>query len=62
MLSKIWAVFLGCQIKVNDNFFVKGGTTYRKNTNYAINSDFELNDGIKFFGIKNIEVFGVNLI
>ena len=55
-------VFLGCQIKVNDNFFVKGGTTFKKNTNYATNSDFELNDGIKFYGIKDIEVFEVNLI
>ena len=59
---KYGPVFLGCQIKVNDNFFVKGGTTYRKNVNYAINSDFELNDGIKFFGIKDLEVFEVNLI
>ena len=25
-------------------------------------SDFELNDGIKFFGIKDLEVFEVNLI
>ena len=55
-------VFLGCQIKVNDNFFVKGGITFKKNTNYATNSDFELNDGIKFYGIKDIEVFEVNLI
>ena len=59
---KYGPVFLGCQIKVNDNFFVKGGTTYRKNTNYAINSDFELNDGVKFFGIKEIEVFEVQFI
>ena len=59
---KYGPVFLGCQIKVNDNFFVKGGTTYKKNTNYATNSDFELNDGIKFYGIKDIEVFEVNLI
>ena len=59
---KYGPVFLGCQIKVNDNFFVKGGTTYRKNVNYAINSDFELNDGIKFFGIKDLEVFEVNLL
>ena len=59
---KYGPVFLGCQIKVNDNFFVKGGTTYRKNVNYAINSDFELNDGIKFFGIKDLEVFEVTLI
>ena len=59
---KYGPVFLGCQIKVNDNFFVKGGTTYRKNLNYAINSDFELNDGIKFFGIKDLEVFEVNLL
>lgn len=59
---KYGPVFLGCQIKVNDNFFVKGGTTYKKNTNYATNSDFELNDGVKFYGIKDIEVFEVNLI
>ena len=59
---KYGPVFLGCQIKVNDNFFVKGGTTYIKNVNYAINSDFELNDGIKFFGIKDLEVFEVNLL
>ena len=59
---KYGPVFLGCQIKVNDNFFVKGGTTYRKNVNYAINADFELNDGVKFFGIKDLEVFEVSLI
>ena len=59
---KYGPVFLGCQIKVNDNFFVKGGTTFKKNTNYATVSDFELNNGIKFYGIKDIEVFEVNLI
>jgi len=59
---KYGPVFLGCQIKINDNFFVKGGTTFKRNTNYATNSDFELNDGIKFFGVKDIEVFEVNFI
>ena len=59
---KYGPVFLGCQIKINDNFFVKGGTTYRKYINYATNSDFELNGGIKFYGIRDIEVFEVNLI
>ena len=59
---KYGPVFLGCQIKVNDNFLVKGGTTYKKNINYATNADFELNYGIKFYGIKDIEVFEVNLI
>ena len=59
---KYGPVFLGCQIKINDNFFVKGGTTFKRNTNYATNTDFELNDGIKFFGVKDIEVFEVNFI
>ena len=59
---KYGPVFLGCQIKINDNFFVKGGTTFKRNTNYETNSDFELNDGIKFFGIKDIEVFEINFI
>ena len=59
---KYGPVFLGCQIKINDNFFVKGGTTFKKNTNYATLNDFELNDGEKFYGIKDVEVFEVNLI
>ena len=59
---KYGPVFLGCQIKINDNFFVKGGTTFKRNINYATNSDFELNDGIKFFVIKDIEVFEINLV
>ena len=59
---KYGPVFLGCQIKINDNFFAKGGTTFKKNTNYATNSDFELNDGVKFFGVKDIEVFEVTVI
>ena len=59
---KYGPVFLGCQIKINDNFFVKGGTTFKKNVNYATLTDFELNDGIKFYGIKDIEVFEVGLI
>lgn len=59
---KFGPVFMGCQIKINDNFFVKGGTTFRKNANFATNNDYELTDGSKFFGVKDIEVFEVLLI
>ena len=59
---KFGPVFMGCQIKINDNFFVRGGTTFRKNLNYATNNDYELTGGNKFFTVKDIEVFEVLLI
>ena len=59
---KFGPVFMGCQIKINDNFFVKGGTTFRKNANFATNNDYELTGGLKFFSVKDIEVFEVCLI
>ena len=59
---KYGPVFMGCQIKINDNFFVRGGTTFRKKANYATNNDYELTGGLKFFGVKDIEVFEVALI
>ena len=54
-------VFLGCQIRIYDEFFTKGGTTYEKGLNYNTQEDFELTGGQKKFEVKEIEVYSVDL-
>ena len=54
-------VFLGCQIRIYDNFFKNGGTTFEKGLNYDTEEDFELTGGLKKFDIKDIEVYSVEL-
>ena len=54
-------VFLGCQIKINDDAFTNNGSTYRKNETYQTEEDFELNGGNEFFKIKEIEVYSIEL-
>ena len=61
MLSKIWAVFLGCQIRIYDEFFTNGGTTFEKGLNYNTQEDFELTGGMKQFEVNEIEVYGIEL-
>ena len=58
---KYGPVFLGCQIRIFDEFFTNGGTTYEKGLNYDTQEDFELSGGLKKFEIKEIEVYGVHL-
>ena len=55
------AVFLGCQIRINDNAFKKGGTTFTKGVTYLTNEDFELSGGEQKFGIKEIEAYSVTI-
>ena len=52
-------IFFGCQIRVYDNFFSKGGSTYLKGLNYATDEDYELTNGNQTFGIKELEVYEV---
>ena len=52
-------IFFGCQIRVYDNFFSKGGSTYLKGQNYATEEDYELTNGNQAFGIKDLEVYEV---
>ena len=52
-------VFLGCQIRIYDNAFSKGGTTFEKEVNYYTNEDYELTGGEREFEVKEIEVYGV---
>ena len=52
-------IFLGCQIRIYDNFFIKGGTTFEKGLNYNTEEDYELNDGEREFKVKEVEVYEV---
>jgi len=52
-------IFFGCQIRIYDNFFTKGGTTYLKGLNYATQEDYELTNGNQSYGIRELEVYEV---
>lgn len=55
-------VFFGCQIRIYDKFFKKGGSTCLKCLNYQTLEDFELNGGQQKFRVKDLEVYEVNLL
>ena len=52
-------VFFGCQIRIYDNYLIKGGTTFKKGLNYCTTEDFELTGGKQNFGVNDIEVYEV---
>ena len=54
-------IFLNCQIKINDDVFTNGGSTFCKGQNYQTEEDFELNGGNQDFQIKEIEVYEIEL-
>ena len=54
-------VFLGCQIRIYNDFFKNGGTTYEKGLNFDTQEDYELTGGFNKFGVKDIEVYSVEL-
>ena len=56
---KFGPIFLGCQIRIYDNAFTKGGSTFEKGLNYNTEEDFELTGGDRLFNIKEIEVYEV---
>ena len=56
---KFGPIFLGCQIKIFDNAFTKGGTTFEKELNFNTQEDYELTGGDRVFQIKEIEVYEV---
>ena len=58
---KFGPIFLGCQIKIFDNAFTKGGTTYEKELNFNTEEDYELTGGDRTFDVKDIEVYEVIL-
>ena len=54
-------VFLGCQIRIFDEAFTKGGSTFQKGKNYNTEEDFELTGGEENFKVKDIEVYSIEL-
>ena len=58
---KYGPIFLGCQIRIYDEFFKKGGSTFEKGMNYDTQEDYELSGGLKEFDVKEIEVYSIEL-
>jgi DNA repair exonuclease SbcCD ATPase subunit len=56
---KFGPIFLGCQIRIFDNAFSKGGTTFEKGLNFNTEEDFELTGGEREFNVRDIEVYEV---
>ena len=56
---KFGPIFLGCQIKIFDNAFTRGGTTFEKELNFNTEDDYELTGGNRTFDVKDIEVYEV---
>ena len=56
---KFGPIFLGCQIKIFDNAFTRGGTTFEKELNFNTEEDYELTGGNRSFDVKDIEVYEV---
>ena len=56
---KYGPIFLGCQIRIYDNAFTKGGTTFKKGLNFNTEENYELTDGDREFKVKEIEVYEV---
>ena len=52
-------IFSGCQIKIKDEAFSNGGSTFERGINYYTNEDYELTGGDKEFLVKEIEVYSV---
>jgi hypothetical protein len=59
---KFGPVFFGCQIRIYDDFFTKGGTTCHKGLNYKTTKDYELNNGEQKYLIKDIEIYSIETI
>ena len=59
---KFGPVFFGCQIRIYDEFFKKGGTTCHRGLNYNTKTDYELNNGEQSFIVKEIEVYDVEVM
>ena len=59
---KFGPVFFGCQIRIYDEFFKKGGTTCHRTLNYKTKEDYELNSGEQTYIVKEIEVYDIEVI
>ena len=59
---KFGPVFFGCQIRIYNEFFTKGGTTCFRGLNYKTTKDFQLNKGKQTYIVKDIEVYEIEPI
>ena len=59
---KFGPVFFGCQIRIYDDFFTKGGTTCGRGLNYKTKKEYELNNGKQTYLIKDIEVYKIDTV
>ena len=59
---KFGPVFFGCQIRIYNDCFTKGGSTCFKGLNYKTVNDFELNNGEQTYIVKDIEVYNIETI
>ena len=56
---KFGPIFLGCQIRIYDNAFTKGGSTFERGLNFDTEEDYELSGGDRTYNVKEIEVYEV---
>ena len=56
---KYGPVFFGCQIRIYNDCFTKGGTTCLSALNYNTKQDYELNNGEQSYIVKDIEVYDI---
>ena len=59
---KFGPVFFGCQIRIYNEFFTKGGTTCYRGLNYKTTKDYQLNNGEQTYIVKDIEVYEIEPI
>ena len=59
---KFGPVFFGCQIRIYDDCFTKGGTTCHRGLNYKTKEDYELNNGQQKYLVKDIEVYSIKAV
>ena len=56
---KFGPIFLGCQIRIYNDAFTKGGSTFERGLNFDTEEDYELTGGDRKFKVKEIEVYEV---
>jgi len=56
---KFGPIFLGCQIRIYNDAFTKGGSTFERGLNFDTEEDYELTGGDRLYKVKEIEVYEV---
>ena len=56
---KFGPIFLGCQIRIYNDAFTKGGSTFERGLNFDTEEDYELTGVDRLYKVKEIEVYEV---